>query len=158
MLLVAGGVGATFTLPLFRELFERGAGDGARFVWAVKGRADAEWGLSMLRGREGEGVDVYVSGGGGGRGADGEGVEMGEREGLLGEGEGEGGSGIREQVKRGRPDLRAIVDEVFSHSPDDRVAVLVCGPPGMGASLRKEVGRHVTWGREVFFHSEEFGW
>ena len=31
-------------------------------------------------------------------------------------------------MQNGRPDFRAIVDEVFSYSGRERVAVLVCGP------------------------------
>jgi len=61
-------------------------------------------------------------------------------------------------MKIGRPDLRAVVDEVFASGVSDRVAVLVCGPGGMGKSLRREVGRWVGEGREVFWHNEEFGW
>lgn len=61
-------------------------------------------------------------------------------------------------MREGRPDLRGIVDELFSHDRNERVAVLVCGPMGMGAAARKEVGRWVRKGREVFWHSEEFGW
>ncbi len=43
-----------------------------------------------------------------------------------------------------------------------RVAVLVCGPTGMGTALRREVGRWVRRGGpgrwDVFWHDEEFGW
>lgn len=95
----------------------------------------------------------------------------------------------------GRPNFRIIVDELFSNDAeidddggdDDvaetsahedpgfqpsseseqgvRVAVLVCGPVGMGAALRAQVGRWVRRGRgrdgepwDVFWHNEEFGW
>lgn len=60
--------------------------------------------------------------------------------------------------RRGRPPLGAIVDDVFGHDASDRVAVLVCGPTGLGKNLRDEVGRWVARGREVFWHGEEFGW
>ena len=65
---------------------------------------------------------------------------------------------VEGRVRRGRPDFRAVVDDVFEHGDGDRVAVLVCGPIGMGASVRKEVGRWVWKGRDVFWHGEEFGW
>ena len=60
--------------------------------------------------------------------------------------------------KRGRPDLRRIVDEVFAGGEEGKVAVLVCGPVGMGRVVRREVGKWVRRGREVFWHKEEYGW
>lgn len=60
--------------------------------------------------------------------------------------------------RRSRPDLKAVVDERFGHDAYENVAVLVCGPRGMGKALRKEVGRWVKRGREVFWHEEGFGW
>lgn len=83
-----------------------------------------------------------------------EGIELLERDGSSGS----RGSGMLSTMKSGRPDLRAIVDEVFSHDANDRVAVLVCGPQGMGKNVRSEVGKWVAKGRDVFWHSEEFGW
>jgi len=124
-----------------------------------------------------------VVGGGGGGGA---GFCYGREEGGgLGDGEGEEGgieleervgllSGTQEEIieadsvemeraqtidfQKGRPDLRMIVDEMFKGAEVGKIAVLVCGPVGMGRSLRKEVGRWVEQGREVFWHKEEFGW
>lgn len=57
-----------------------------------------------------------------------------------------------------RPDLRAIVDETFSQGLEERVAILICGPPGMAAELRTHVGRWVEKGRHVWWHDEGFGW
>jgi len=157
VLLVAGGVGATFTLPLYCDLLRR-AGQGepvppARFLWVVKKEADAKWGVEQVCGQVvGElprDFEVAVTRGGEGDGT-GEGVELQEREGSLGKAAG--------KVTPGRPDLCGVVDEVFGHDDNDRVAVLVCGPTGMGAAVRKEVGRWVWQGRDVFWHSEEFGW
>lgn len=135
-------------------------------VWAVR-RGEEARGLV----EEGEGVGVFVTGRERGRGRGevegGEGgMELEERVGLLGGAE-EGARGDHaadgNQVEgldfqRGRPDLRMIVDEVFKGGEEGRIAVLVCGPVGMGRSLRKEVGRWVEQGREVFWHKEEFGW
>jgi len=165
VLFVAGGVGATFALPIYRDLRRR-EGRGVSMVWAVR-RGEEASGLV----ERGEGVQVFVTGreGGGGLG-DGEGeeggIELEERVGLL--------SGPQEEIieadsvemeraqtigfQKGRPDLRTIVDEVFKGAEEGKIAVLVCGPVGMGRSLRKEVGRWVEQGREVFWHKEEFGW
>ena len=167
VLFVAGGVGATFTLPIYRDLLRRSAAGeqipAAKFIWTVRSGADAAWGIRQLS-EQCEGslpteCEVFVTGKGGrGRGeaAGAESIELQEREGLL------GGSaskeGAADAVRRGKPNLRVIIDEVFSHDISDRAAVLVCGPSGMGASVRMEVGRWVWRGRDVFWHSEEFGW
>jgi hypothetical protein len=39
----------------------------------------------------------------------------------------------------------------------DKVAVLVCGPEGMSADVRREAGEYVARGREVWWWGEEFG-
>ncbi|KAL9637278.1 MAG: hypothetical protein Q9164_002291 [Protoblastenia rupestris] len=166
VLLVAGGVGATFTMPIYRHLLDSGAGDlRVRFVWTVRDIADAAWGIQMLEtkhDRDGfAGLELHVTGPGvaghGSRGKDEDdeegGMELQERQSVLSEDE-----GVQRGVKYGRPDLHAIVDETFEHDPSDRVAVLVCGTKGMGGALRREVGKRVARGREVFWHSEEFGW
>ena len=204
MVLVAGGVGATFTIPIYQSLMHTAARDGrVRFVWAVRGRGDAVWGLRALReeskGERVRGFELFVTGRGLGEvdkrvGAIGEGGAEGERErgegiellerrrGLSGEDggeeeedeeeeeeeEGEGGEEGRDgdededgsgfETKRGRPDLRRIVDEVFADTGVARVAVLVCGPAGMGEAVRKEVGRWVGRGVYVWWHCEEFAW
>ena len=169
-LFVAGGVGATFTLPLFIDLMQRQRkGENipsTKFVWTVRERADAVWGLQMLREYLGEnslpGVELYVTGAGhrssGARHDDGEEIELQERQHLM--------SGVDESdainsvaTMNGRPNLRALVDQIFTISANEKVAVLVCGPRGMGKGVRREVGRWVLGkGRDVFWHGEEFGW
>ena len=167
VLFVAGGVGATFTLPIYRDLLRRSAAGeqipAAKFIWTVRSGADAAWGIRQLS-EQCEGslpteCEVFVTGkGGSGRGeaAGAESMELQEREGLLGGSASKEGAADAE--RRGKPNLRVIIDEVFSHDNSDRAAVLVCGPSGMGASVRREVGRWVWRGRDVFWHSEEFGW
>lgn len=165
ILLVAGGVGATFTLPIYRDLLHRAwMGETVplvRFVWTVKKEADAGWGFEQVRSQvEGdlpEDFEVYVTGKGGGlESGKGNSIELQEREDLLGEGVVDGID--KDHVRSGRPDLRSIVDETFSYNGRERVAILVCGPVGMGAAVRKAVGRWVWKGRDAFWHSEDFGW
>ena len=163
VLLVAGGVGATFTLPIYRDLLSKSKGPMVKFVWSVQSEADAQWGVEALKeqhdGRLPEGFEIYVSRKatsiGSRRGKGDESIELQEREGLLGE-----EASLEENIRKGRPDIPAIVDEVFatSRGGEERVAVLICGPSGLGASLRKEVGRWVARGRDVFWHAEDFGW
>lgn len=178
ILLVAGGVGATFTLPIYQHLVaaKRETGDSLnniRFVWAVKDEVEADWGkLAVVSGDNGslpENFQVYVTGSRkkqqsssvlsdvGGN----ETIEMEERRGLLNDSEtyhddaqAQTSSG---GVKTGRPPLRSLVDQFFSAASDEKVAVLVCGPRGLGGNLRNEVGRWVTTRRHIFWHSEEFG-
>jgi hypothetical protein len=57
-----------------------------------------------------------------------------------------------------RPNLAKVVDEVFSHSATERVAIVVCGPALMGREVREAAETYVMKGREVFFHDERFEW
>ena len=182
ILFVAGGVGATFTLPLYLDLLHRTA-RGAQipsidFVWSVRQAADAQWGIKQLLeacDNLPESFDVYTTQGEIIR-QDAEplalrthnrskeevsnSIELQERDRLLNDSSSpeDTASQVTKTTRNGRPDFRAIVDEVFSYNGRERVAVLVCGPRGMGASVRREVGRWVWKGRDVFWHGEEFGW
>ena len=171
VLFVAGGVGATFTLPLFIDLMQRGKmGERiptVKFVWTVRDRPDARWGFELLREHLGEGpfpgVELFITSAGyrpnEPQDNDSEEIELREREHLISDADGNSNTSTSIVTKKGRPDLRVPVDQVFNSSPDDGVAVLVCGPKGMGQSVRREVGRWVLGkGRDVFWHGEEFGW
>ncbi|KAF2817619.1 uncharacterized protein BDZ99DRAFT_457344 [Mytilinidion resinicola] len=175
VLLVAGGVGATFIIPIYRSLVEH---DGPsfrnsqlRFVWAVRKLAETQWAFPASRGdedaeSEAEGVqtdnevEVSVTQPFGsdlqGENAD-DGMELAEAEHLI---------PFEEEMEKprkgvvlraGRPDVHAIVDEVFTTSAGS-VAVITCGPRGMTEKLRESVGTWVKQGREVYWHNETFGW
>lgn len=182
VLFVAGGVGATFTLPLYLDLLHRDArGEqipSTKFVWSVRQVADARWGIKQLleacgtlpesfngyttqgdvdvqdseplARRKQSRSEVEVS----------DSIELQERDRLLKNSSSPEDAAPRaaKKMHNGRPDFRAIVDEVFSYDSCERVAVLVCGPSGIGASVRREIGRWVWKGRDVFWHGEEFGW
>ena len=174
ILLVAGGVGATFTVPIYRSLLQH-AREGSveeskiRFVWSVRKEEDASWAIKYLQG-DGRsalphGFEVYISGSRDQTSespeAAEESIELEERNRLLQDGENTGEQSVIEigaSASRGRPNLRQIVDDVFGHHESEKVAVLVCGPVGMGRALRRDVGQWVTKGREVFWHNEDFGW
>ena len=182
VLFVAGGVGATFTLPLYLDLLHRNARGGQissmKFVWSVRQVEDAQWGIKQLLeayDTPSESFNVYTTQGEVSR-QDAEpsarrtqnrsneevsdSIELQERDRLLSDSSlpEDAASQATKTMQNGRPDFRAIVDEVFSHNGRERVAILVCGPSGMGASVRREVGRWVWKGRDVFWHAEEFGW
>ncbi|KAI9809517.1 MAG: hypothetical protein M1827_006823 [Pycnora praestabilis] len=171
ILLVAGGVGATFTVPIYRRLLQAISLKGqstrkVRFLWAVRSMTETSWALEGKAATEmRQKAEIYLTHSGAssdpaGISEDaedgGESVEMQEREQLLDDEDAvETGAKV---TRCGRPDLRRIVDEVFRQGEAERVAVLVCGPPGLGSSLRTHVGRWVFRGRDVFWHAEEFGW
>ena len=167
VLLVAGGVGATFTFPLYCDLLQRFAKEGisppVRFVWSVRAKADAQWGIDELRTKSREilapGIEVYITGNdvAGSEELKGDEIELQERE-VASKPLSDVKAESTAVMTKGRPNFGAIVDEVFVHDDNDKIAILVCGPGGMGAAVRKQVGRWVRSGRDVFWHSEEFGW
>ena len=200
VLLVAGGVGATFTLPIYQDLLLRLHAQNTsseplqeyqelddikltdtieglrarhiqntpstsapahpnpkiRFIYSVRSLADAQWALNSLHLQHQalhhyqhesdfpKGFELFVTGDDGA-----------DAKTTLGAG------GVA-FVKYGRPDLRGVIDEVFGKEGRskgvERVAVLVCGPQGLGRDLRREVGKWVWRGRDVFWHEESFSW
>lgn len=185
ILLVAGGVGATFTLPIYRSLLQNVGRESPalrskiRSIWSVRRIANASWGLQYLQedGIEAPlgGFEVFVS-----RPFESSGettedsIELGECGQLLEGAEGvESGESRNDEnnpifnnvkIHQGRPNLKHIVDDVFMNIDKKyengklKVAVLVCGPTEMGRNLRKEVGRWTKKGIDVFWHNEEFSW
>ncbi|KAL8938052.1 MAG: hypothetical protein Q9216_004104 [Gyalolechia sp. 2 TL-2023] len=211
ILLVAGGVGATFTIPIYRDLVRRGIDTRKlRFVWSVKRMGDAAWGIDYLKGEGGRGgggggCEIYCTGDDRSRprnrrvtrspregeveaGEDSDGaIELQERVGLIqteDDDNDEDGGGSEAELpsyhpliihQNTRPDFHLIVQETFApHDPPTnpqetssvsaparttKVAMLTCGPPGMSAALRREATPWVVErGKEVWWHSEEFGW
>lgn len=182
VLFVAGGVGATFTLPLYLDLLHRKAhGEHIptpKFVWSVRQVADARWGIKQLLEACGALPESFIAhttrSDVDGRHSEplarrtlseseaelSDSIELQERGRLLSDSSSpeDSASQAAQTMQNGRPDYRAMIDEVFSYNGRERVAVLVCGPSGMGANVRREVARWVSRGRDVFWHGEEFGW
>ncbi|KAK0364333.1 hypothetical protein LTR02_008585 [Friedmanniomyces endolithicus] len=184
LVFVAGGVGATFVVPLYRQLLadlSPSPGSYRRqkvsFVWIVRSEAEVSWAIPA-EGKEREGfverLSVCVTGGGhlsrrpaNGRSAgtsagatdyeaEDEGIELEDHKNLLSSAEAslEGVS-----TSTGRPNLAHLVDQAFAHRGDnhaEKVAFVVCGPQGLSRALRKEAGRWVARGREVWFWDESF--
>lgn len=184
ILLVAGGVGATFTLPIYRSLlrnFSRGAptlSSKVRSIWSIRERADASWGLQYLQ-EDGVGAllggfEVFVSSPSDSSGdtAD-DSIELEEPDHLLKVAERvDTGESLHDEnnltfnvkIHQGRPNLKHILDDVFTNIDETseneklKVAVLVCGPTEMGRNLRKGVGMWAKRGIDVFWHNEGFSW
>lgn len=158
VLLVAGGVGATFILPIYRELrtemeSESISSDRLKFIWSMRSAAEAAWAITSPAEpslENDEHVKVYLTR-----------SNASERPNSLSPDSGveldnlrQVGKSIKPTGGRERPDLKKIVDDVFSISNEERIAVLVCGPQGLASELRKHVGSWVMNGREVWWHDE----
>lgn len=183
VLFVAGGIGGTFIVPLYRQLLSDlspGKGSHRRskvsFLWISRSMADVSWALPTdVKEREGfvERLRVHVTRNAEGIPADTQGsfvvgdeeelaagaengIELEEQKQLLSEdGTGERNSG-EVIAQAGRPDLTRSVEQMFAHSSSERIAVVVCGPHSLSQDLRQAVGRWVRRGREVWFWAEEF--
>lgn len=161
ILLAAGGVGATFILPLYRSIVAENPNAPVEVVWSVRTASDATWAISNSTDGVGlfdDRVNLFFTGNAAdsfsspptSTHSDGD-VELtalyrDRRRGRF-----------TAQTNRRRPDLKKIVDEVFKHGLEERVAVLVCGPHGMARELREHVGAWVDRGRTVWWHEEGFG-
>lgn len=171
VLLVAGGVGATFIMPIFRNIVEhegvfRPANSRVRFVWAVQKLAETQWAFPSSDGDETEledaqnTVEVYITRPSGANlqmDDTGEDIELVEAEQLMPFQDEMGKARKGMTVRAGRPDIGGIVDEVFTNSFGN-VAVLACGPQAMTEELREQVGRWMKEGRDIYWHCETFGW
>ncbi|KAI1456258.1 metalloreductase Fre8 [Annulohypoxylon moriforme] len=155
VLLVAGGVGATFILPLYRGLIaNENPAARVQMVWAVHGAGDATWPVtntaeSIL---DDENIHLFLTGNilnstsSDPRSSDeSEAVELTNISTEAG------------QIHK-RPDLQRIVDGLFRQGVEERVAILVCGPEEMAHELRSYVGAYVKKGRDVWWHNESFAW
>jgi len=165
ILLVAGGVGATFILPIYQSLKDQldsdpGSSSKLTFIWSMRSAAEASWAVDPNKRsivNTDENIEVFVT-----RGKFDD-VDN-TREAVSEEGtiELDDLNQVEESIKvRGghhRPHLQKIVDDTFSHGKEERVAILVCGPAEMAKELRVHVGDWVQKGRYVWWHDESFGW
>ncbi|KZL72053.1 ferric reductase like transmembrane component [Colletotrichum incanum] len=169
VLLVAGGVGATFTVPIYQAILQDNPNAKVELVWSVRGESDATWAMAADKSPtsvlDDPNVHIYLTGDALNSNS------TGPMAGLPAETNPEGEmemsamsprDGRRNRLtsehNRKRPDLRKIVDDFFKQGTEERVAVLVCGPAAMGREVREYVGAWVMRGREVVWHNEGFGW
>ena len=175
VLLVAGGVGATYTLPLYLALLEASRSSAnISFVWFVRSRAEAAWGVDLLRHTAPCDVDldaaVYIT-----RRGDDDDDDDDDDDPVSLEKEaaaaaaaahqapnpdpspGSSKQGIRIYPPRQRAHLVGLVDAVFARG-ENGVYVFACGPARLAAEVREKVGVHVTRdARDVRYHEERFG-
>lgn len=173
VLFVAGGVGATFIMPVYRAMIEAAAVDDrtedvlskTRVVWSVRNTSETSWALSAAAKDDAalSKVEVYVTRAGESASKsihldddDNEGdIELAEGHGLLADDKDDEKPLSGVCSREGRPDIADITRDTFSNERE-RVAVLVCGPETMTTELRDHVGTYVWRGRDVFWHAEAF--
>ncbi|KAI9643591.1 hypothetical protein NHQ30_008213 [Ciborinia camelliae] len=180
VLLVAGGVGATFTLPIYRALKEGMENESrpsanVRMIWVMRDATESSWALSSAKLSTSESEDssnkVKEEDETKAENTDDDGIEIyitspqtsnqnstSTPESSSVEMQNMAASRNQSKTTYSRPDLRSVVDATFTQGLEERVAILVCGPPGMAADLRTHVGKWVEKGRYVWWHNEGFGW
>jgi len=157
ILLVAGGIGSTFILPLYEHVRKGNPAASVEFVWAVRDIDEVSWPVGngayssdivrlFLTDGEGKSTSVVADSAAGF-----DDIEMNRLE-----KEKKGRTNIAVEDHK-RPNLERIVDGVFRHNNHEKVAVVICGPVQMARDLRKAVGFWVELGRDVWFHNESFG-
>lgn len=186
VLFIAGGVGATFIVPLYRQLLadlSPGKGSYRRqkvsLVWIARTRSEVTWAvpadplekkgfaerlkicLTGTNTQDSNGTISYDENIGSAAVDENEdGIELEEQKQLLSNAAQSGGNSATYandlSVYTGRPDLRRLVYETLSHGSNERVAVMVCGPKTLSQSVRQEIAPWVKRGREVWFHDESF--
>ena len=144
IMLVAGGVGITYTLPIYLALLDKfRSSTNITFIWYVKSIAEAAWVVEMLSSTSCNlNVSIYITG----DESTGKSTNLG---GIK--------KGINVYSPQEREHVANIVDGVFERG-DGRVCVFACGPSRMASALRTEVAFHVMRnGRDVLYHEEQFG-
>ncbi|KAI8960352.1 hypothetical protein F5Y11DRAFT_358536 [Daldinia sp. FL1419] len=148
ILLVAGGVGSTFILPIYSKgsIINENPTARVQVVWAVRGAADASWPSDDAGNDIEDNMQVFLT-------------RTVPRDVTLREAvELDSNSYLNPRQIHKRPDLRQIVDDFFRQGVEERVAVLVCGPEGMARELRSHVGVWAKKGRNIWWHNEGFAW
>jgi ferredoxin-NADP reductase len=186
VLFVAGGVGATFIVPLYRQLLadlSPGKGSYRRqkisFVWIARSKSEVTWAVpNDQREREGfaERLKVCLTGHNSegnantmdyddghetaAVGDDEDAIELEEQKQLLSDIPRSDDNGATDldglPTFTGRPDLRRLVQQTLSHGSNERAAIVVCGPKKLSRDLRREIAPWIKRGREVWFHDESF--
>lgn len=187
ILLVAGGVGATFILPIYRSIVEYHDPDYAglpqvRFVWAVQRLAETQWAFqpsnSKIRPEDDaeseseeeneavatghaakNAVEVFVT-----RGSSST-LPIGENGEEIELAEDDQLLSMEEEMKKPRRGMvlksgRPRIPAIVDEvfSKGTRVAVITCGPKRLTKKLSESVEQWVYQGVDVYWHEETFGW
>ncbi|KAH7156820.1 hypothetical protein EDB81DRAFT_400994 [Dactylonectria macrodidyma] len=148
ILLVAGGVGAAFAVPVYHAIVADSPSARVQLVWAVRSPGDATWAPSDPTGKSlmtDDQVHLFLTG------------DMGVSN-TSDTANGDIQLASRPSHNAKRPNFQKIVDDLFKAGTNEKVAVLVCGPAQMGRELRQCITPWVMKGRDVWWHDESFGW
>lgn len=168
ILLVAGGIGATFMIPIFRALREHiepqdNGVERLSLTWALRSAAEGEWATDLAEGIFQPGSPIHIHLTRQNQIYSQEQVsdtaplaENMEMEDLDQSSETMMIGGIKGTL--GRPNIRSIVDNTFRNGTRESVAVFFCGPQEMSCDLRAALEPWVQKGRSVYWHQENFGW
>lgn len=156
ILLFAGGIGATFALPVYRAILADNTSAKVKVIWAVRTAGDATWAFSSPSSASDRGNTSIM---------DDDNVEMYITSDMSGDSEDEDNGQLQQVGGRTdgsnnhrRPDVTGIIHETFQAGRNDSVAVLVCGPEEMASEARAAVRSWAMKGRKVWWHNEAFGW
>ncbi|HEX8792253.1 MAG TPA: EF-hand domain-containing protein [Polyangiaceae bacterium] len=151
--LVAGGIGVTPFASILESLVLRANGRGERpsklekahFFWLNRDRYSFEWFAALLAELEridGAGVlkaSTWMTGGHAGSTAIA--LEL-AREAAMAAGERDVITGLRTKTHMGAPDWDAELQDIARLHAPEKVDVFFCGPPGLGAIVRRAARRH----------------
>lgn len=153
VILIAGGVGVTFALPVVKDLVRRMQTQAKVrcskiiFVWTVRTENTLDWILpdieSCVEAEKCLQVELYVTGA----------SDKSDFSDIV---------GPQISVDSSRPNLRKIILEQAEH--EGKMCVMGAGPEGLMATLRSTVGeiqmKVIKGGGsgEVFMYVEPFGW
>ncbi|KAJ6790404.1 hypothetical protein PWT90_10465 [Aphanocladium album] len=164
VLFVAGGVGATFVLPIFQAVQAEMPLARLQMIWAIRTAGDATWAVpDSTAGKNvlsDERIQLFLTGD---VAAEAEGSSQGsstvEMQPLPPRSSYGGRARMRRATQnRRRPNFEKIVDEAFKLTAQGVLAVVVCGPKEMADDVRRCVRPWVMKGRRVWYHNESFGW
>ena len=176
VLLVTGGAGVGFTLPLMESFLQQAtsaesngiAKSTLRVIVAVKTNDEYEWFVPVVQellslysvSKSLVRVEVFVTD----TSVNSEILEKDVEEGPSNDTQYEGKKHAEISLQRGhRPNLPTIIHETLSDAKQGSVGVAVCGPNGMLFEIRQTVAAAQIAclrgeQKEVYLHSEHFSW
>ena len=178
VLLVAGGIGATFVFSVAHGLLKRLQDKSVeqtkkllRVIWVAHNKKEMSWAESLFtrHGKEHAGacladvVEVYYSRPGWNDTnpdlsdlveEDDENVPL---KSVTSDALNTDTQEV-EKARMGRPDIEGVVSEFITGDVvRNAVAVAACGPPSLRRSVKREVHSHLKRGTKVLWHEEHFG-
>ncbi|KAG5985161.1 hypothetical protein E4U55_000797 [Claviceps digitariae] len=158
VLLISGGVGATFTLPIYHALQSEVPSAKLQLIWAIRNAGDATWAVSHASTGnnivDDPSIHIFLTGDMGvaddRENTAGRDMELSQFSTTNGR--------LTTNHNRKRPNIQKIVDDTFRQNLGESVAVFVCGPADMTREVRRRVGTWARKGRRLWWHSENFDW